>query len=315
MRPLTDHRPASSLTRLVAAAALTAAALLVSARPASAQLDPLLFLQRSQPNVIIAVDVSDRMQWDANGNYFDPYDYPRTGAACGGHARGPGRAQPTYRRMYQVAGQAAARQFGRLRPPTFIQTMGSNNPLYSAFWSRTRLAVARAGLLSAVREQRQRRPVRPPEDAPDEPAHRRTARTTARFTCCRQAQQNPTPSRRERRALAHHDDRRRRAERGGGLAGRAPGRCLTRRGRARRLRRYLSRAVNQPGGADSGGAGHRHRRRCSPRLADRRCANGGGAPDCRRLAVPQHRRHSRRRRRRRERRSPARIPRRGRPRS
>jgi outer membrane protein assembly factor BamB len=32
----------------------------------------------------------------------------------------------------------------------FIQTMGSNHALYSAFWSRTRLAVARAGLMAAV---------------------------------------------------------------------------------------------------------------------------------------------------------------------
>ena len=33
-----------------------------------------------------------------------------------------------------------------------IETLGDRSPLYSAFWSRTRLAVARAGLLAAVQQ-------------------------------------------------------------------------------------------------------------------------------------------------------------------
>jgi outer membrane protein assembly factor BamB len=148
MEPRLDRRPASLHARLALAAACAAAALLVTARPASAQLEPLLFLQRNQPNVILALDVSARMQFDANGNYFDPYDYPRTGAAWENTLGVPAGAA-TYRRMYQTL----------LRQPpassdaytaALIQTMGSNNPLYSAFWSRTRLAVARAGLMAAV---------------------------------------------------------------------------------------------------------------------------------------------------------------------
>src|SRR5712691_8834859 len=52
--------------------------------PAAAQLDPLLFLKPSQPNVIVLVDVANRMQRDAptgpanprtTSNYYDPYVY------------------------------------------------------------------------------------------------------------------------------------------------------------------------------------------------------------------------------------------------
>jgi len=148
MKPRTDRRPAQSHARLALAAALAAAALVGAARPASAQLDPLLFLQRSQPNVIIAVDVSARMQFDANGNYFDPYDYTRTGAAWE-NTIGVAAGAATYRRMYQSLVMMPPASSDRYTA-ALIQTMGSNNPLYSAFWSRTRLAVARAGLMAAV---------------------------------------------------------------------------------------------------------------------------------------------------------------------
>ena len=53
---------------------------------AEAQLDPLLLLKRSLPsittpqyraNVLVAVDVAPRMQYDADGNYYDPTEYVR----------------------------------------------------------------------------------------------------------------------------------------------------------------------------------------------------------------------------------------------
>ena len=42
---------------------------------ASAQLDPLLFVKRVPPTVIIVVDTSLRMLEDGNGNYYDPVVY------------------------------------------------------------------------------------------------------------------------------------------------------------------------------------------------------------------------------------------------
>src|SRR5438876_3380395 len=69
----------------------TAAALgiLLCSAPASAQLDPLLFLKTTAPNVILVVDTSNRMQRDAptdpstnsssisTSNYYDPAIYNR----------------------------------------------------------------------------------------------------------------------------------------------------------------------------------------------------------------------------------------------
>ena len=72
----------------MAACGATVMALMAWPSPAAAQLDPLLFLKGNQPNVIVAMDVSNRMQRDAptdpanpriTSNYYDPYIY--TGSA------------------------------------------------------------------------------------------------------------------------------------------------------------------------------------------------------------------------------------------
>src|SRR6187431_2290035 len=70
----------------VAAGAMMMAALLATPEIASAQLDPLLMIKKGtpaspiKPNVIVAIDTSTRMQNDADETYYDPNDYPRTGA-------------------------------------------------------------------------------------------------------------------------------------------------------------------------------------------------------------------------------------------
>jgi outer membrane protein assembly factor BamB len=151
MEPRTEHRsPYTRARRLAASAAICAAALFLGPPEAFAQLDPLLFLQRNQPNVIIAVDVANRMQYDANGNYFSAYDYPRTGAAWE-TVLGVSPGAATYRRMYQMLVRQPPLS-SDMYTAELIQTLGSNSPLYSAFWSRTRLAVARAGLMAAVQD-------------------------------------------------------------------------------------------------------------------------------------------------------------------
>ncbi len=72
------------LARPAAFVLAIAAFVVASPRVAEAQLDPLLFLKRSVPSVssntyrahvVIALDTSPRMQVDADGNYYDPYDY------------------------------------------------------------------------------------------------------------------------------------------------------------------------------------------------------------------------------------------------
>ncbi|HSP90166.1 MAG TPA: hypothetical protein VLN08_04635, partial [Vicinamibacterales bacterium] len=145
------HRsPHSRARRLAAAAAICAAALLLAPPSAFAQLDPLLFLQRSQPNVIVAMDVANRMQFDAAGTYYDPSDYTETAAAWEA-LLGVAPGATKYRR--------ASRSLIELPPfssdmytAARIDTLDNTSPLFSAFWSRTRLAVARAGLLAAVQQ-------------------------------------------------------------------------------------------------------------------------------------------------------------------
>src|SRR5438132_14372566 len=67
-----------SMRRGAAAAAL---GILLCSAPASAQLDPLLFVKTTAPNVILVVDTANRMQRDApdpntgKSNYYDPAIY------------------------------------------------------------------------------------------------------------------------------------------------------------------------------------------------------------------------------------------------
>src|SRR5262245_43322955 len=87
---------------------------LVTPAQALAQLDPLLFLKTAsastndltttatlRPNVIIAVDTSQRMQFDSQGTYYDPGTYTLSGAdyeaALGLQS---GDALKVYRRTY-----------------------------------------------------------------------------------------------------------------------------------------------------------------------------------------------------------------------
>ena len=145
------HRsPHSRARRLAAAAAICAAALWLAPTSAFAQLDPLLFLQRSQPNVIIAVDVANRMQYDGHGTYYDPYDYTETAAAWEallGVAPGATRYRRAYKSLVELP-PFSSDMYTAAR----IDTLDNTDALFSAFWSRTRLAVARAGLMAAVQQ-------------------------------------------------------------------------------------------------------------------------------------------------------------------
>ena len=62
----------AAFVRLTAFALL---GILLSASTASAQLDPLLFLKRTPPTIIVVFDNSVRMLEDGNGNFYDPHFY------------------------------------------------------------------------------------------------------------------------------------------------------------------------------------------------------------------------------------------------
>jgi hypothetical protein len=119
--------------------------------PASAQLDPLLIIKRTQPNVIIAVDAANRMMKDGDNNYYDPNTYTKTGALWEGN---PGlnvqNSTDTYRRKYlnlvNVDQGGGSDKFTALG----IETVGNQAGAYGTFWESTRLAIARRALVQAV---------------------------------------------------------------------------------------------------------------------------------------------------------------------
>lgn len=144
--------------RIVAGAMLLAAIL---ARPdaVSAQLDPLLMIKKGtpanpvKPNIIFAVDTASRMQHDADEIYYDPNDYVRQGTPVSvlDWETSLGVEPPTvnYRRKYinllQVSGGSDKMTADR------IETVGDDDgAVYTDFYAKTRLLVARVGLAKAL---------------------------------------------------------------------------------------------------------------------------------------------------------------------
>ena len=91
------------LGRSGATAVVGVAAVLWWSTTASAQLDPLLFVKRVPPTVIIVFDTSFRMLDDGNGNIYDPFYYSTTAdpSVMGAFPNiNPGTTK-TYRRIYK----------------------------------------------------------------------------------------------------------------------------------------------------------------------------------------------------------------------
>jgi hypothetical protein len=152
MEPRKEHRsPHSRARRLTVAAAICSTMLFLGPQAAFAQLDPLLFIKQTQPNVIIAIDVANRMQRDADNTYYDAWNYRRTGADWESVI---GVSAPTtiYRRGYRQLVHLDATMGGDKFGAESIFTVGDRDAGFSTFWARTRLGVARAGLLSAVQK-------------------------------------------------------------------------------------------------------------------------------------------------------------------
>jgi hypothetical protein len=170
-RELFERRRTIPCGRAVAGLAL---AVLCTA-PASAQIDPLIFLKSQTPNVVFVVDTAGRMQRSAptdpstqatsrvTSDYYDPHVYTRNAGAPDWEkdSLGVTAAMPTYRRLYKnfgVSNPALADKY----TTTSIQVVGSNNvavpagtiPSYGLFDAATRLAIARAAMHQVVNENK-----------------------------------------------------------------------------------------------------------------------------------------------------------------
>jgi hypothetical protein len=142
--------------RTVAGAAL-ALATLAWPQAAEAQLDPLLFLKRSVPsittpqyraNVLIAVDTAPRMQYDADGHYYDPTDYARgnlwdvvIGATSG----------VRYRRVYENLAWTSG-GFEKFKTTRISTVTDASATAYANFYQKTRIAVAKSALAQVITE-------------------------------------------------------------------------------------------------------------------------------------------------------------------
>jgi hypothetical protein len=148
-------RFAAVCTRRLGFALAVAACWVSSAGTASAQLDPLLFIKRSAPNVLLAVETTSRMQRDTNNDYYDANIYPRTGALWEPTLGvTPLNTLAQYRRKYvgliHTDPAAGGDKFGATR----IDIVGDRQPGFGTFEEATRLAIARRGLIEAVTRNR-----------------------------------------------------------------------------------------------------------------------------------------------------------------
>ena len=137
----------------MAGVAVLAGSVLGHASPAEAQLDPLLFLKRLPPNVIVVVDTSPSMLEDGDGNFYDPNTYAvgddRLAAFL---MRVNTRRATHYRRVYEDLGYE-----GQITPTgkytaTTITAVSNDDADYAAFWDKTRLEITKQGIAQAVLE-------------------------------------------------------------------------------------------------------------------------------------------------------------------
>src|SRR5688500_17924061 len=118
---------------------------------ASAQLDPLLFVKRVPPTVIIVVDTSLRMLEDGSGNFYDPIEYGTASDPVVSTALGVAGA-PRYRRIYKNLQYEGVVDASSKFEATDIIGIASTAPGYANFYNNTRLELAKAGIKQAVGE-------------------------------------------------------------------------------------------------------------------------------------------------------------------
>lgn len=125
------------------------------AADAYAQLDPLLFLKKNRPNVLLVVETSQRMQRDATNpdDYVDANIYTKTGASWEGGANGLGitdaNTNVRYRRKYLDLQHSNPGDDDRFKADG-IDIVGDLEAGYATFDETTRLAIARKAMTSAV---------------------------------------------------------------------------------------------------------------------------------------------------------------------
>lgn len=132
-----------------------------SASGAFAQLDPLLFVKRVPPTIIVVMDTSVRMLEDGGGNFYDPnfYVVSSDASVMSAFPSINGATTKTYRRTYRNLQYAASP--GKYTADSIGATaavwdpanpLTSNSPADQQFLDATRYNIAKQGLSAAVSE-------------------------------------------------------------------------------------------------------------------------------------------------------------------
>jgi hypothetical protein len=139
-----------------------AALLLVAgaASTASAQLDPLLFIKRVPPNVVVMVDTSLRMQEDSDGYYYDPNFYLVASDPAVATALGVPVGTVSYRRRYKNLQYESVQDTNtKFAADAIVTDPAVYNPSDSSTFGAqadkdwllpTRLEIAKRGIIQAV---------------------------------------------------------------------------------------------------------------------------------------------------------------------
>jgi hypothetical protein len=161
-RGRTRRRTNAARRRRAATAAVALCTMLWWSATASAQLDPILFLKRVPPTVIIVFDTSLRMLEDGSGNFYDPHFYEVLDDAAvvtGAFPNIDTLSTKTYRRVYKNLQYTAS--LGKYTADTVTATaavwdpansLTSNSEADIAFLDPTRYKIAKDGIATAVGE-------------------------------------------------------------------------------------------------------------------------------------------------------------------
>jgi len=106
------------------------------ANQAVAQLDPLLFLKRVPPNVIIVLDTSFRMLDDGEGDYYDPHTYTSSGTDLV-RSRSALQRHRYRRRFTKLTFNSSVTGAGRYSAETIV-VVPELSSQYGDFWKPTR---------------------------------------------------------------------------------------------------------------------------------------------------------------------------------
>jgi hypothetical protein len=143
----------SRLRRRGGAGFFAVAAVLLWSTTASAQLDPLLFVKRVPPTVIIVMDTSLQMLEDGSGNFYDPGTYSTTAdpAVMGAFSNINPATTAWYRRVFRGFSYDPAP--GRYAASTIVASPATGLVAADAsFMDPTRWAIMRQGIVAAVSE-------------------------------------------------------------------------------------------------------------------------------------------------------------------